>query len=55
MVRGKAIMSKIPTPKGRTMSRRHTKKRKTNLSADVTLPDGNFLDSFDKFIAAEKK
>lgn len=32
-----------------------TENRAESSTLDVTLPDGNFLDSFDKFIAGEKK
>lgn len=55
MVKRKAAMIKISIPKGRTMPKRCTKNRTANSTPDVTLPDGNFLDSFDKFIAGEKK
>lgn len=55
MSKRNAGMAKIPRPKGLTMSRRTARNRATNSSADVTLPDGNFLNSFDKFIADEKK
>lgn len=55
MVKQKAAKAKISKPKGRSTLRTRTKNCTANLSVDVTLPDGNFLDSFDKFIAGEKQ
>lgn len=55
MVKRKAVLTKVAKPKDRSTLRKRTQNCTINSSVDVTLPDENYLDSFDKFIAGEKQ